>query len=434
MPAIVLVGAQWGDEGKGKATDLLGGPRRLRGPVPGREQRRSHRRHRRRERTPCTCCPSGILTPDVHPGDRQRRGGRPGGAARRARRAGQPAAWTPPAAALGRRAPDHAVPPCAGQGHRAVPGQRQDRHDRPRHRPDLRGQDGPDRASACRTCSTRASCGRRSTRRCGQKNQIAGQGLQPARWIDGGDRAEYRGYAERLRPVRRRHHAGCWTGRWTTARRCCSRARRARCSTSTTAPTRSSRRPTPPRAAPAPGRGIGPTRIIRVIGILKAYTTRVGEGPFPTELLDDDGECLRKAGGEYGVTTGRPRRCGWFDAVIARYATRVNGLTDFFLTKLDVLSGLDAGAGLRRLRGRRRADRRDADDPDRLPPRGAGVRVPRRLVGGHLQAPGLRRPAGRTRRAYVSAVEEMSGAPVSAIGVGPGRDQTLQIRDLLQDG
>ncbi|HSA50280.1 MAG TPA: adenylosuccinate synthase, partial [Yinghuangia sp.] len=80
------------------------------------------------------------------------------------------------------------------------------------------------------------------------------------------------------------------------------------------------------------GSGIGPTKISRVIGILKAYTTRVGSGPFPTELLDEDGEKLRTIGGEFGVTTGRDRRCGWFDAVIARYAARVNGLTDFFLT------------------------------------------------------------------------------------------------------
>src|ERR1700677_374647 len=89
------------------------------------------------------------------------------------------------------------------------------------------------------------------------------------------------------------------------------------------------------------GSGIGPTRITKVIGILKAYTTRVGAGPFPTELTDAQGDWLRKAGGEYGVTTGRPRRTGWFDAVVARYSTRVNGITDYFVTKLDVLSGLD---------------------------------------------------------------------------------------------
>ena len=87
------------------------------------------------------------------------------------------------------------------------------------------------------------------------------------------------------------------------------------CSTSTTAPTRSSPPRTRPPAAPAPASGIAPTRIDRVIGVVKAYTTRVGEGPFPTELFDDEGEYLRKHGAEFGTTTGRPRRCGWFDAV-----------------------------------------------------------------------------------------------------------------------
>ncbi|MEK9736388.1 MAG: adenylosuccinate synthase, partial [Candidatus Nanopelagicales bacterium] len=90
------------------------------------------------------------------------------------------------------------------------------------------------------------------------------------------------------------------------------------------------------------GSGIGPTRISRVIGILKAYTTRVGSGPFPSELLDEWGERLRTVGGEVGVTTGRNRRCGWFDAPIARYASRVNGLTDIVLTKLDVLTGIES--------------------------------------------------------------------------------------------
>ncbi len=98
------------------------------------------------------------------------------------------------------------------------------------------------------------------------------------------------------------------------------------------------------------GSGIPPTRISGVIAIAKAYTTRVGEGPFPTELLDDMGERLREVGAEYGTTTGRPRRCGWFDAVICRYAARVNGVTDFVLTKLDVLTGLDRDSGLRRVR------------------------------------------------------------------------------------
>ncbi|WP_042491369.1 adenylosuccinate synthase [Tropheryma whipplei] len=89
------------------------------------------------------------------------------------------------------------------------------------------------------------------------------------------------------------------------------------------------------------GAGIGPTRVNKVIGVAKSYTTRVGAGPFPTELHDEYGEWLQKRGYEVGATTGRKRRCGWFDGVVARYATRINGITDYVLTKLDVLTGLD---------------------------------------------------------------------------------------------
>ena len=179
------------------------------------------------------------------------------------------------------------------------------------------------------------------------------------------------------------------------------------------------------------GSGIGPTRITKVIGIVKAYTTRVGAGPFPTELLDEQGEWLRKSGGEYGVTTGRARRTGWFDAVIARYATRVNGITDYFLTKLDVLSGPGEGAGLRRLRRGRDQARRDPDDADRVPPRDAGLRVPGRLVGGHLGGPGVRRPAVQRPGLRADGARSMIGAPVAAVGTGPRRDQTLQLRPLI---
>ncbi|GGS61917.1 adenylosuccinate synthetase [Planobispora rosea] len=178
------------------------------------------------------------------------------------------------------------------------------------------------------------------------------------------------------------------------------------------------------------GAGIPPTRLTRVIGILKAYTTRVGSGPFPTELDDEMGEWLRTTGGEYGVTTGRNRRCGWFDAVIARYATRINGVTDFFLTKLDVLSGLE------------RIPVCVAYEVD-------GVRhdeIPMTQTDFHHATPVYEEFPGwqedisgaksfedlpANARAYVKALEEMSGAPISAIGVGPGRTETLQLRPLI---
>jgi adenylosuccinate synthase len=178
------------------------------------------------------------------------------------------------------------------------------------------------------------------------------------------------------------------------------------------------------------GSGIGPTRITKVIGIIKAYTTRVGAGPFPTELLDEQGEWLRKTGGEYGVTTGRPRRTGWFDAVIARYATRVNGITDYFLTKLDVLSGLAKvpvcvaydvdGARL-----------------DEIPMTQTefhhAIPIYEYLDGWSEDLSEVTEFAGlpRNAQAYVRAVEEIIGAPVAAVGTGPRRDQTLQLRPLI---
>jgi adenylosuccinate synthase len=111
------------------------------------------------------------------------------------------------------------------------------------------------------------------------------------------------------------------------ARTCCSRARRARCSTSTTAPIRSSPRPTASAGAAAAGAGIGPMHLHYVLGITKAYSTRVGEGPFPTELSDDVGERLRQRGKEFGATTGSPRRTGWFDAAALKRSIQLNGVS-----------------------------------------------------------------------------------------------------------
>ncbi|MFF7453535.1 adenylosuccinate synthase [Kitasatospora sp. NPDC008115] len=178
------------------------------------------------------------------------------------------------------------------------------------------------------------------------------------------------------------------------------------------------------------GSGIGPTKIDRVIGILKAYTTRVGSGPFPTELLDADGEALRRIGGERGVTTGRDRRCGWFDAVIARYATRVNGLTDFFLTKLDVLTGWEQIPVCV-------AYEIDGQRVEELPYNQSDFHHAKPV---YENLPGWSEDISKAKtfaelpknaQAYVKALEEMSGAPISAIGVGPGRDETIQINSFL---
>ncbi len=178
------------------------------------------------------------------------------------------------------------------------------------------------------------------------------------------------------------------------------------------------------------GSGIGPTRISRVIGIVKAYTTRVGSGPFPTELFDEDGEKIRSIGGEFGTTTGRSRRCGWYDAPIARYAVRINGLTDFFLTKLDVLTGWEKIPVCV-------AYDVDGTRVEELPASQSDFHHAQPI---YEYLPGWSEPISQARelkdlpanaRAYVKFLEEVSGAPMSAIGVGPGRDETIVVKDLI---
>jgi len=178
------------------------------------------------------------------------------------------------------------------------------------------------------------------------------------------------------------------------------------------------------------GTGIPPTRIGRVIGVIKAYTTRVGSGPFPTELHDDMGEHLRKMGGEYGTTTGRPRRCGWFDAVIGRYAVRVNGITDLVVTKLDILSGLDQVpicVGYE-IDGKRYED---------MPMTQTAFHHATPVYEYH---PGWWEDIGKARQftelpenaqRYIHRLEELCGVRVSMIGVGPGREENIIRHDML---
>ena len=178
------------------------------------------------------------------------------------------------------------------------------------------------------------------------------------------------------------------------------------------------------------GSGIGPNRVDRVIAVVKAYTTRVGSGPFPTELFDESGEFLRKTGFEFGTTTGRPRRCGWYDAPIARYTSRINGVTDFVLTKLDVLTGL-------------------AEIPVCVAYDVDGVRFDEMPVSQsdfHHAKPIYEMFPGWTEditgvrtfddlpanaQSYVRALEAMSGARFSALGVGPARDAIVVLHDLV---
>jgi adenylosuccinate synthase len=178
------------------------------------------------------------------------------------------------------------------------------------------------------------------------------------------------------------------------------------------------------------GSGVGPTKIDSVIGIVKAYTTRVGEGPFPTELVDKWGDRLRDVGHEFGTTTGRSRRCGWYDAVIARYATRINGLTDFVLTKLDVLTGLDEipVCVAYDVNGKH-FDELPQDQADFA----AAIPIYETFPGWTEDISTARsfEELPQAARDYVKALEDISNCRMSAIGVGPEREQILVRHDLL---
>ncbi|MDD3363463.1 MAG: adenylosuccinate synthase [Syntrophomonas sp.] len=172
------------------------------------------------------------------------------------------------------------------------------------------------------------------------------------------------------------------------------------------------------------GSGIGPTEIGKVIGVAKAYTTRVGEGPFPTELKDATGELLRERGAEFGTTTGRPRRCGWLDAVILRYAARINGLTDLAITKLDVL---DSFSTLKICVAYRYQGELLYEFPD-------NIHVLQGCVPEYIEMPGWNQDISQITeywdlpleaQAYIAKIEELSGVKHSIVAVGPKRSQTI---------
>jgi adenylosuccinate synthase len=182
----------------------------------------------------------------------------------------------------------------------------------------------------------------------------------------------------------------------------------------------------PTAGAACLGAGIGPTRIDRVVGVAKAYVTRVGGGPFPSELHGELGDLLRQRGREFGTTTGRPRRCGWFDAVVVRYAARINGLDYLALTKLDILSGLPE---VRICRSYRYRGEELTEFPASLKVLAECEPVYETLPGWDEDISGVREygalPANARR--YVERIVELTGVPVALIGVGTGRHQTIAV-------
>jgi adenylosuccinate synthase len=176
------------------------------------------------------------------------------------------------------------------------------------------------------------------------------------------------------------------------------------------------------------GTGVSPRDIHEIIGISKAYITRVGSGPFPTELADADGESLRQVGGEFGSTTGRPRRCGWFDAIVAKYAVRVNGLTGVALTKLDVLDAFDT---IRICTGYEYDGKTLDELPANLEVFGNCRPVYEEMPGWKTDLSAVRSFADLPEKAqrYVRRLEELIGCPIVIVSVGARRDQTIMLKN-----
>ncbi|MEW6002983.1 MAG: adenylosuccinate synthase [Nitrospirota bacterium] len=179
------------------------------------------------------------------------------------------------------------------------------------------------------------------------------------------------------------------------------------------------------------GFGVGPTKISKVLGVVKAYTTRVGSGPFPTEIKDSLGEKIREKGGEYGATTGRPRRCGWLDIVILRHSVRINGLTGVAITKLDVLDGLDV---LKICTSYRYKGKLLEEFPKEMNIFEECEPVYEELKGWNIRTEGIKdfRELPESTKTYITRIENFLGVKVQLVSTGQRRDDLIQFESLFQ--
>ncbi|MDI6890409.1 MAG: adenylosuccinate synthase [Thermodesulfovibrionales bacterium] len=178
------------------------------------------------------------------------------------------------------------------------------------------------------------------------------------------------------------------------------------------------------------GLGVGPTKISKVLGVAKAYTTRVGSGPFPTEINDPLGDMLREKGGEYGATTGRPRRCGWLDMVVLKHSARINGFTEIAVTKLDVLDGLDV---IKICTSYKYKGRIYEEFPKEIDVIEGCDSLYEEMEGWSASTTGIRdfNKLPETAKAYIKKIEEILGVEVQLISTGQRRDELIQLKDIF---
>ena len=423
--ATVVVGAQWGDEGKGKIVDLLAESFA----VVARYQGGNNAGHTVQvgdETFKFRLLPSGILfpgklcvlgngvvlDPEVLCEELDELGAR-----------GRSAAGLRISGNAHLVMPWHRVLDQASELHL---GRAADRHDAARHRAGLRRQGGARRHPRAGPARHARSCARRSTTALELKNEQLGFLYGIGRLDAEAIQASAARHAERLAPY--------IADVSLLVNEALDRGEAVLCEGAQgtlldldhgTYPFVTSSNPIAGGACV--GLGIGPTRIGAVAGVAKAYLTRVGEGPFPSEAEAAAADALREAGGEFGTVTGRPRRCGWLDLVGLRYAARVNGFTELVLTKLDVLSGgarRSPSASAYRL-PRRHGQRALPRAPVRLPPRRAGVGDARRAGASRSTARGISTDLPPAAQRYVAFVAERLGIPVGLVSVGQRRDQVL---------
>ena len=425
VPATVVVGTQWGDEGKGKLTDLLAKEMAMVVRYQGGHNA-GHTIVVDGERFALQLIPSGVLYDHVTPVIGNGVVVDPGVLLAEIDRLEAGGVDCSPAEAGRQRPPDPAVPPGDRLRQRAPPRPQQARHHPPGDRAGLRRQGaalGPAGAGPPRPEDLPGQA--RPGAEGEERHPVAG--LQPAAAVG---RRHRRSLPGRVRPPARARTSTTPSASSTTRSRpastSCSRGRRPRSSTSTTGTYPFVTSSNPVAGGACTGAGVGPRHIDRVIGIAKAYTTRVGAGPFPTELFDGVGDLLVERGREFGTNTGRRRRTGWLDAVMLRHAVRLNSLSELAILKLDILDVLDTVKVCV-------AYEHEGTKLTSFPYHQSVVHD---VVPVYEELPGWRtdltacREVGdlpREARQYLALVEEQVGVPIRFVGIGPGRDQYVQL-------